>query len=93
MSADLQLWSFFEGVPTTSGPASFLVVEKDSAVMNLPGEHIQYLEADHRHVCKFDSPAHPNYQIVQRCLLRAVEDIEKDCELRALSLSLPSSRP
>ncbi|KAK4043380.1 hypothetical protein C8A01DRAFT_43694 [Parachaetomium inaequale] len=82
VSADLQLWSFFEGVPTTFGPTSFLVVEKDSAVMSLPGEHIQYLEADHRHVCKFDSPAHPNYQIVQRCLLRAVEDIEKDYLLR-----------
>ncbi|KAK4242396.1 hypothetical protein C8A03DRAFT_11359 [Achaetomium macrosporum] len=77
VSADLQLWSFFEGVPTTSGPKSFLVVEKTSAVMGLPGEHTQFLEADHRHVCKFDSPAHPNYQIVQRCLLRAVEDIEK----------------
>ncbi|SPQ27547.1 ba20391f-efb7-42e8-bde8-8fceab49913d [Thermothielavioides terrestris] len=82
VSADLQLWSFFEGLPTIAGPKSYLVVEKSSAVMGLPGEHTQYLQADHRHMCKFDSPAHPNYQILQRCLLRTVEDIEKDYLLR-----------
>ncbi len=91
VSTDLQLWSFFEGVPTTSGPKSFIVVEKDSAVMGLPGEHVQYLEADHRQVCKFDNPAHPNYRIMQRCLLRAVEDLEGECKFSTV-LVIPFMR-
>jgi hypothetical protein len=56
--------------------------------MSLPGEHVQYLEADHRHVCKFDSPSHPIYQTIQRCLLRAVEDIDKDCEFCTPSIAI-----
>jgi len=36
---------------------------------DLPGEHVQDIEADHRHICKFDSPNNPNYLILRRCLL------------------------
>lgn len=46
----IQLWSFFETVKTSLG----LIVEKDSAVLELPGERVQLSNADHRHVCKFD---------------------------------------
>ncbi|EAQ90261.1 hypothetical protein CHGG_02196 [Chaetomium globosum CBS 148.51] len=35
------LWSFFEGAPTVFGPLSSLVVKKESAILGLPGEHIQ----------------------------------------------------
>jgi len=34
--ADLQLWSFYEGVPTTCGPKSFLV-----AILDLPDGLVQ----------------------------------------------------
>jgi hypothetical protein len=80
-SANLNLWSFFEGLPTSSGPKSFFVVEKDSAVMNLPGENKHYLDADHRHVCKFEGPDNDNYQILVNCLRKAVEDIDKKCKV------------
>ena len=32
-----QLWSFFEGVPTSTGPASTMIVEKESAIMGKSG--------------------------------------------------------
>lgn len=32
---DLQLWSFFEGVPTKVGVTSIVVVERESAVMGM----------------------------------------------------------
>ncbi|KAK4175293.1 hypothetical protein QBC36DRAFT_347212 [Triangularia setosa] len=54
----VQIWSFFESIPMSFG----LVVKKESAVLGLPGEHIRYMEADHRHLCKFDSPDSPNYR-------------------------------
>jgi hypothetical protein len=44
----------------------------------LPGEHIQYVEADHRHLCKFESPVSPNYIILQRAFLTTIEELEAD---------------
>ncbi|KAK4135705.1 hypothetical protein BT67DRAFT_258354 [Trichocladium antarcticum] len=74
---DVGLWSFFEGVPTAAGPTNVMVVEKESAVMGLPGEHTQYLQADHRRLCKFESPEDPNYNILLRCFNTTIEEIEK----------------
>ncbi|KAL2257576.1 hypothetical protein VTK26DRAFT_9458 [Humicola hyalothermophila] len=74
---DVRLWSFFEGVPTTAGPTTMMLVEKDSAVMGLPGEHTQYLQADHRRLCKFDSTDDPNYNILLRCFNTTIEEIER----------------
>ncbi|PGH17277.1 hypothetical protein AJ79_01160 [Helicocarpus griseus UAMH5409] len=49
----VQLYSFFETISTPIG----LIVNKSSAVIELPGEQISHLNADHSNVCKFDSPA------------------------------------
>ncbi|KAK4197921.1 hypothetical protein QBC40DRAFT_99201 [Triangularia verruculosa] len=76
--SDVGLWSFFEVVPTTAGPTNVMVVEKESAVMGLPGEHTQYLQADHRRLVKFDSAEDPNYNILLRCFNTTIEEIEKE---------------
>lgn len=55
---DLRLWSFYETVGMRNG----LVVEKDSATMGYDHEEIAALNADHRHVCKFETPSDPNYK-------------------------------
>ncbi|KAK3386566.1 hypothetical protein B0H63DRAFT_137754 [Podospora didyma] len=75
---DVGLWSFFEGLPTQAGPTYVTVVEKESAVMGLPGEHTQFLQADHRHVVKFDSTDDPNYNILLRCFNTTIAEIEKE---------------
>ncbi|KAL1869464.1 hypothetical protein VTK73DRAFT_3079 [Phialemonium thermophilum] len=72
----LELWSFFEGAATNFGLTSSLVVNKDSAVMGLPREHIQYLNADHRHICKFRDPTDTNYITLCRSFLTTIEAIE-----------------
>ncbi|KAK3293538.1 uncharacterized protein B0H64DRAFT_326605 [Chaetomium fimeti] len=74
---DVGLWSFFEGIPTSTGPANTMIVEKDSAIMGLPGEHTQYLQANHRRLVKFDSVDDPNYNILLRCFNTTIEEIEK----------------
>ncbi|KAK0706330.1 hypothetical protein B0T26DRAFT_755844 [Lasiosphaeria miniovina] len=75
---DVHLWSFFEGLPTQVGPKYLTVVEKESAVLGLPGEHTQFLQADHRHVVKFETAEDTNYNILLRCFNTTIAEIEKE---------------
>ncbi|KAI4162434.1 MAG: hypothetical protein LQ342_004000 [Letrouitia transgressa] len=68
----IQLWSFFETMPTSLG----LIVEKDSAVLDLPGERVQLLNADHRNVCKFDDPSDSNYCTLRNAFISTIDSIE-----------------
>ena len=68
----VQLWSFFETLSTSLG----LIVEKDSAIIGLPGERIQLMNADHRHVCKFNDPADNNYRTLRNVFAATIESIE-----------------
>ena len=70
-----QLWSFFETVKSSLG----LIVEKDSAVLGLPGERVQLLNADHRHVCKFEDPTDNNYCTLRNAFVSTIKSIEKTC--------------
>ncbi|KAK3955712.1 hypothetical protein QBC32DRAFT_377094 [Pseudoneurospora amorphoporcata] len=75
----VNLFSFFEGVPTSfAGIRSSLVVDKESAVLGLPNETSRYIEADHRGICKFESPVSPNYAILQQSFLTTIENIQAD---------------
>ncbi|RYC65187.1 hypothetical protein CHU98_g1064 [Xylaria longipes] len=76
--AHLRLFSFFESQPM----AGMMIVEKQSAVIGLPNEEEQYLPADHRRLCKFESRQDPNYLIVMRKLKTTIEDILEDCKSR-----------
>ncbi|KAK9418518.1 putative GPI inositol-deacylase [Seiridium unicorne] len=73
---EIQVWSFFEGAPTSGGPTHVTIVDKDSAVLDLPGERKRYLYADHRNICKYASPDDPNYITLLRCLQTTVDEIE-----------------
>lgn len=69
-----QLYSFFETVPMSH---LGLIVDSESAKIGLPGERIQLLNADHRHVCKFADRNDSNYLSVRNALASVVEGIEK----------------
>lgn len=79
---DIHLWSFFEGIPT----AGFIIVDKSSAVIGLPGERTQYLPADHRHVCKFRDMTDPNYMVLRDCFKTTIEQINRERTLRKFLL-------
>ncbi|KAK4118645.1 hypothetical protein N657DRAFT_659477 [Parathielavia appendiculata] len=71
---ELRLWSFYETLPTKSaGTMSRIVVDRHSATLGYHNEEIAGLDADHRHVCKFDTPAEPNYRTLRNALLTAVD--------------------
>lgn len=42
------------------------------------------MEADHRRICKFQSPTDPNYLILQRCFLTTIEELETDGQSTAI---------
>lgn len=69
----VQLWSFFETVSTSMG----LIVDRESAVIGLPGERVQLLNADHRQVCKFDTRLDSNYCSLRNAFVASIESIEK----------------
>ena len=69
----VQLWSFFETVSTSMG----IIVDKDSAIIGLPGERVQLMNADHRHVCKFDNREDSNYCSLRNAFLASIESIEQ----------------
>lgn len=69
----VQLWSFFETIATSLG----VIVDKESAVIGLPGERVQLLNADHRGVCKFDTRHDSNYCSLRNAFAASIELIEK----------------
>lgn len=83
---DLILYSFYESQQTNLHIRSELIVPRDSAVMGYPGERSAVLNADHRHVCKFESPSDPNYITVRDTFQFIIDSIMRRCNLRPNSI-------
>ncbi|KAK4235181.1 hypothetical protein C8A03DRAFT_46637 [Achaetomium macrosporum] len=86
---DLRLWSFYETLPTFNR----IVVERHSATLGYHNEEITPLDTNHRQICKFDTPADPNYKILRNALLTAVDLIRAagKLEVTPSKPSMPSS--
>ncbi|KAI1329481.1 hypothetical protein F5Y16DRAFT_99678 [Xylariaceae sp. FL0255] len=73
---DLPIYSFYETLRTGPG----LIVKKDSAVLG-PGfrnQRVQYINANHRDICKFESPEDPGYLTLKNALTNATQSILKE---------------
>ncbi|KAI1735199.1 hypothetical protein F4680DRAFT_453107 [Xylaria scruposa] len=70
---DFKIISFYETRPYGNFG---LVVNKHSATLGLPGSHEKQiaLNANHRHMCKFESAEDPIYQQVEINLLEMIQD-------------------
>ncbi|RFU24994.1 hypothetical protein B7463_g11345, partial [Scytalidium lignicola] len=77
----LQLYSFFETIPTNFGIKKSLVVDKDLAIMGYANERRDYLDANHREVCKYASQDDPNYVKVRNALASALDFLRHSLEL------------
>lgn len=77
---DLRLWSFYETKPVVMGPTSRIIVEKSSSTLDYPNEEIAAMNADHRHVCRFESPDDPNYRLLRNALNTALDMIRESPE-------------
>ncbi|KAI1407510.1 hypothetical protein F5Y13DRAFT_205954 [Hypoxylon sp. FL1857] len=77
---ELPIFSFYETLGMNLGVSSGLIVERSSAILG-PGfknERVQYLNANHRDICKFDSTNDPNYITLKNALCSAIDDILQD---------------
>ena len=74
----IHIHSFLESVPMSLGYDSILVVDRGSATLGYPEEHLQVLKADHRSICKFDTPLDANYQSLRNKLAATVHDIVRN---------------
>ncbi|KAI1356446.1 hypothetical protein F5Y01DRAFT_323867 [Xylaria sp. FL0043] len=77
-AADVHLWSFYETMPVKTKVMNKLVVEKFSATLGYSNEEISAMDADHRHVCKFDSPMDPNYKKLRNALCTAIDMVKAE---------------
>lgn len=68
----LQILSFFETRPMTIGVSKVLIVEKTSAVMNLPNERRTLLDADHRNAAMYSSANDASFIAVRNALATVV---------------------
>ncbi|CAG7935894.1 unnamed protein product [Penicillium nalgiovense] len=69
-SADLELWSFYETQDMRL--FSSLIVDPESAVLGYREEKQIPMTADHRSICKFDTPEDPNYVLLRNSLAYTV---------------------
>ncbi|KAK7975915.1 Transcription initiation factor TFIID subunit 2 [Apiospora arundinis] len=72
-AGDLRLWSFYETLPVNAKVLNKIVVEKYSATLGYGNEEIAAMDADHRHVCKFDTQSDPNYKKLRNALCTAID--------------------
>ncbi|PYH69571.1 WD40 repeat domain-containing protein [Aspergillus vadensis CBS 113365] len=71
----LHIWSFYETLPCSFKLTSAIIVDKTSATLGYSKERCSLLNADHRGVCKFDSPADPNYKTVRNAFVTTIDSI------------------
>ncbi|KAJ9483956.1 hypothetical protein VN97_g9443 [Penicillium thymicola] len=69
-SAELELWSFYE--TQNMRILNSLIVDPESGVLGYREEKQIPMAADHRSICKFDTPEDPNYALLRNSLASTV---------------------
>jgi hypothetical protein len=80
---DLQLWSFYETVPTNLVFANAIIVDSASATLGYSRERVSPLNADHRGVCKFNLPTDSNYKTLRNAFITTVDSILSEGNLNS----------
>lgn len=75
IAPNLEIFSFYETLPTRIGPRKIIVLEKNSSVLGYPTETSKPLNADHNGVCKYETQQDPNYVSVRNTLKTLVDKI------------------
>ncbi|KAK0671576.1 hypothetical protein QBC41DRAFT_55118 [Cercophora samala] len=81
-SADVDLWSLYETQKLAVKGFSTLIVDSESATLGYREERQIPINADHRSICKFDSPLDSNYVTLRNALASAIRGIT-EAELTA----------
>ena len=74
-STGIDLWSFYETEHFDMGIFSRIIVDPDSAVLGFREEKQMPMNADHRSICKFETPNDRNYLILRNALAQTVDNV------------------
>lgn len=83
---ELQLFSFYETLPTNYVVGKGLVVDKDLAILGYSNERTAYMHANHRDICKYSDTSDPNYQTVRNALASVIDGFRSRTSLSQHSL-------
>ncbi len=84
---DLQLFSFYETLPSSPIMGKSLVVDKDLAILGYANERTALLHADHRGVCKYAARRDPNYLVVRNALASLIDGFRRRATTSKINLS------
>ena len=70
---NLQLFSFYETLPTNYVIGKGLVVDKDLAVLGYSNERVAYMNASHREICKYADKTDANYLLLRNALASTID--------------------
>ncbi|ETS86626.1 hypothetical protein PFICI_00454 [Pestalotiopsis fici W106-1] len=87
-SMDLSLWSFYETQKLSLGLFNTLIVDPESAVLGYPQEKQMPMNADHRSICKFETPSDPNFLIIRNSLAFSANSI-RNLEAKVITTATP----
>ncbi|MCJ1405745.1 hypothetical protein MMC11_008975 [Xylographa trunciseda] len=76
-STDIEIWSFYETQKLHIGVFSTLVVDPESATLGYRKEKQMPMNADHRTICKFETPTDPNYIILRNAFAATIQGISR----------------
>lgn len=74
-SADIDLWSFYETQKLNRGVFSTLIVDPESATLGYREERQMPMNADHRSICKFETPTDRNYITLRNAFVFTINSI------------------
>lgn len=78
---DLRLFSFFETLSMDVGFRKALIVDRTSAILGYKNERVDYLDANHKNMCKYTSKDDPNYKTVRNSIAGALRNIRQQRDL------------
>ena len=73
---NIKICSFYETQKLRLVMTSSLIVDPESATLGYPQEEQIPTNADHRSICKFESPLDPTYQSLRNALASTVKDVK-----------------
>lgn len=76
-SDSVEIWSFYETQKLSSRGFSTLIVDPDSATLGYREERQMPMNADHRSICKFDTPHGQNYTIIRNALVSTITRLSR----------------
>lgn len=91
-SQDLQLFSFYETLPTNYAIGKSLIVDKDLATLGYVNERTAYLNANHRDVCKYADQSDPNYKTVRNAMASTIDGFRARSTLASRELGREQRR-